>query len=110
MLVDELVFVLIDALVVVLVQILGYVLVEALAYVPVAQHFRLKNRLERNGALMSCVNLWNYLPVELFACVNLWCKADCKTQSLQVVHLIQIFGHGALEKYSKIHRVGEYNP
>ena len=27
------------------------------------------------------------------------------TQSLQVVHLIQIFCHGALEKCSKIHRV-----
>ena len=44
----------------------------------------------------------HYLP--------LWCKADCQTQSLQVVHLIRIFGHGALEKYSKIPRAGECTP
>ena len=36
-------------------------------------------------------------------CLPLWCKADCQTQHLQVVHLIQIFSHWALEKYSKIH-------
>ena len=44
----------------------------------------------------------HYLP--------LWCKADCQTQSLQVVHLIRIFSHGALEKYSKIPRAGECTP
>ena len=38
-------------------------------------------------------------------CLPLWCKADCQTQSLQAVHLIQIFGHGALQKYSKIYRL-----
>ena len=44
-------------------------------------------------------------------CLPLWCKADCQTQRLQVAHLIQILSHCALEKYSKIHRVGEeYNP
>ena len=33
-----------------------------------------------------------------------------QTELNQVVHLIQFFCHWALEKYSKIHRVGEYNP
>ena len=43
-------------------------------------------------------------------CLLLCCKADCETKCQQVVHFIRIFSHGALEKYSKIHRVGEYNP
>ena len=38
-------------------------------------------------------------------CLHLWTKADCQTQSLQVVLLIQIFSHCALEKYCKIHWV-----
>ena len=37
-------------------------------------------------------------------CLPLWFKADCETQRLQVVHLIQIYSHRALEKYSKILR------
>ena len=42
--------------------------------------------------------------------LTLWFKADCQTQNLQVVHLIQIFSHCTVEKISKIHRIGEYNP
>ena len=43
----------------------------------------------------------------------LWWKADCQTQSLEVVHLIQIFGHCARcaqEKYDKMHRVWKTQP
>ena len=56
--------------------------------------------------LYQCGNSWRFV----WNCLPLWCKADCETQRLQVEHFIQIFCHGALEKYSKIHRVGEYNP
>ena len=46
------------------------------------------------------------------------CKAGCVTavlwelseSCLQLVHLNQILGHCALDKYNKIHGVGEYNP
>ena len=47
-------------------------------------------------------NRWSWIRVGTMEkspghCLPLWCKADCQTQSTQVLHLIQIFGHCALE-------------
>ena len=45
-----------------------------------------------------------------FGWTLLACVQSKKAKRLQFVYLLQIFGLGALEKYSKIHWVGEYNP
>ena len=71
--------------------------------------------IEGTSIFLRPCSRWSWISVGTVEdsprhCLPLWWKAECQAQRLKVVHLIQIFGHCTLEKYSKIHWVGEYDP
>ena len=58
----------------------------------------------------GAVSVWEQWKIHLDIACLCGAKQTAKHNVYKFYTLFKFFGHGELEKYSKIHRVGEYNP